>query len=223
MKRSDLAATIDHTLLGPKSTRQGVATLCEEAIRHGVASACVDPCFASWAKAKLGQGPVKLCVVIGFPSGMSRPDVKAFEARRAIEDGADELDMVINVPALLDGRTDDLVDDIRAVCDVARDADRSILVKVILETALLTDDMKVAGARAAMEAGADFVKTSTGFGPGGATLEDVALLRATVGSTMGVKASGGIREYDTAVAMIGAGATRLGASRTVSILEGATA
>jgi len=223
MKRQELAKFIDHTILGPKATREGVQILCEEAVQQETASACVDPCYARLAKETLGSSSVKLCVVIGFPSGMTSTEAKAFEATKAIADGADELDMVVNVAALTDGEDDYVIDDIRAVCDVAKSASRPVAVKVILETALLTDAEKERGARLAVEAGADFVKTSTGFGPGGATLEDVALLRKTVGPDVGVKASGGVRDYETAMAMIDAGASRVGASRTIAILEGAKA
>jgi len=221
MKRSDLAKHIDHTLLGPKATRAGVETLCEEAKLHNVASVCVDPYYVETARAALGESDVLLCTVIGFPNGMTTPEVKAFESKQAIEQGADELDMVVNVSALKNGDEKAVLGDIRAVVDAAASAPRHVEVKVILETALLTDNEKRLGARLVKEAGAHFVKTSTGFGPGGATLEDVALLRETVGQEMGVKAAGGIRDYETAVAMIEAGASRIGASRTLSILEGA--
>jgi len=223
MKRSELAGRIDHTILGPKTTREGVRILCQEAVQHATASACVDPCYARIANEVLGGSSVKLCVVIGFPSGMTSTQAKAFEAKQAIADGADELDMVVNVGALTDKEDDYVREDIAAVCQVAKAADRPVHVKVILETALLTDEEKARGARLAVEAGADFVKTSTGFGPGGATVEDVALLRRTVGPDVGVKASGGIRDFETAMAMIEAGASRIGASRTIAILEGAEA
>jgi len=221
MKRKELASRIDHTILGPKATREGVRILCEEAVSHGAASACVDPCYAMLAKGFLASSPVKLCVVVGFPSGMATTEAKAFEAQKAIADGADELDMVVNVAALTDRQDNYVRADIAAVCDVAKAAPRPVHIKVILETALLTDEEKERGARIAVEAGANFVKTSTGFGPGGATVEDIALLRQTVGPDIGVKASGGIRDYATAIAMIEAGASRIGASRTVAILEGA--
>jgi len=223
MRRDELAKRIDHTLLGPTASRAAVATLCEEAVRVGAASACVNPCHAAIVRDAVKGTPVKVCIVIGFPHGMATTAAKAAEARDAITTGADELDMVINVAALKDSDHDFVRADIAAVCDAARAADRPVTVKVILETALLTDDEKVAGAMLAKKAGADFVKTSTGFGPGGATVEDVALLRKTVGAEMGVKASGGIRDYETAAAMIDAGATRIGASRTLAILDGADA
>jgi deoxyribose-phosphate aldolase len=221
MKRAELAQRIDHTLLGPKATREGVETLCQEALEVGAASVCVDPCFAGVAHEIVKGSPVKVCIVIGFPSGMTTSEAKAFEAKQAMDAGAEELDMVVNVGALTSGDHDTVRRDIEAVCRVAHAARPKATVKVILETALLSDDEKVAGAKITKEAGADFVKTSTGFGPGGATVEDVALLRKTVGNDTGVKAAGGIRDYETAIAMLDAGATRIGASRTLAILDGA--
>ncbi len=223
MKRAELAKRIDHTLLGPTATKEAVRRLCEEAAEYGVASACVNPCHVELVRDCLKDSGVKTCAVIGFPHGMSTSETKAFEAQKAIASGADELDMVINVGALKEGDYAVVTEDIRAVCLAAEKAPRPVHVKVILETALLTDEEKVAGAILAKAAGADFVKTSTGFGPGGATVEDVALLRATVGKEMGVKAAGGIRDAETAIAMIEAGADRIGASRTGAILEGAEA
>ena len=219
LSRSELAKRIDHTLLGPTATNQGVQKLCEEAVQYGVASVCVNPCHAALAKGFLADSEVLLCVVIGFPHGMSIKETKAFEAQKAIAAGADEVDMVINVAALQEGDFAVVEDDIRAVCAVAEKAPKPVHVKVILETALLTEEKKVAGAILTKSAGAQFVKTSTGYGPGGATLEDVALLRKTVGDEMGVKAAGGIRDAVTAQAMIDAGASRIGASRTVEILD----
>ena len=221
MRRSELAGRIDHTLLGPTATRDEVVSVCNEAVQVAAAAVCVNPCHAVLARDTLAGSRIKLCIVIGFPHGMTTSTIKVTEAREAIAAGADELDMVINVAALKEGAHDAVRDEIREVCNVARGADRPVAVKVILETALLTDAEKVAGAKLAKEAGANFVKTSTGFGPGGATVEDVALLRETVGEDMGVKASGGIRNYESAVAMIEAGASRIGASRTLAILEGA--
>jgi len=221
MKRSELAKTIDHTLLGPAASTESVRSLCAEARQMNVASVCVNPCHVALVSGLLEGSSVKACAVIGFPHGMTASAAKAFEAEEAIAAGADELDMVINVGALKEGNVAFVENDIQAVCTVAKAASRPVSVKVILETALLTDAEKVEGARLVKSAGADYVKTSTGFASGGATVEDVALLRRTVGPKMGVKAAGGIRDYDTAVAMIEAGATRLGASRTASILEGA--
>jgi deoxyribose-phosphate aldolase len=220
MQRAELAKYIDHTVLGPTATQARVRTLCEEAVRAQVAAVCVNPCHAALARECLGDSSVKLCVVIGFPHGMEMDEVKAFEAKKAIAAGVDELDMVINVAALKDGDFGAVERDIRGVCAAAGTAPRPVSVKVILETALLTDEEKVAGAILAKAAGAQYVKTSTGFGPGGATVEDVALLRKTVGDEMGVKAAGGIRDAKTALAMIEAGADRIGASQTLTILDG---
>jgi len=219
LTRKELAKRIDHTLLGQTATKDGVRRLCDEAKQYGTASVCVNPCHAALAKSCLGDSDVLLCVVIGFPHGMSTHETKAFEAQKAIAVGADELDMVINVAALKEGDYATAEADIRAVCAAADKAAKPVSVKVILETAQLTDEEKVAGAILAKSAGAQFVKTSTGFGPGGATVEDIALLRKTVGEVMGVKAAGGIRDAATAQAMIDAGASRIGASRTVEILN----
>jgi len=221
MKRAELAKRIDHTLLGPTATKEAVRKLCEEAIQYGVASACVNPCHVELVRNCLKDSEVKTCAVVGFPHGMSTSETKAFEAQKAIAAGADELDMVINVAALKEGDYAAVTEDIRGVCIAAEKAPRPVTVKVILEMALLTEEEKVAGATLAKAAGAHYVKTSTGFGPGGATVEDVALLRATVGNDMDVKAAGGIRDLEAAVAMIEAGADRIGASRTGTILEGA--
>lgn len=223
MKRNELAKAIDHTLLGPTASEDGVRTLCEEAAAFGVASVCVNPCHVALACELLKTSEVKVCAVIGFPHGQTTTKVKAFEATDAIARGADELDMVINIAALKSGNHQAVEDDIRAVCEAAEDADKPVSVKVIIETAFLTDEEKETGAVLTRAAGADYVKTSTGFGPGGATVEDVALLRRAIGPDHGVKAAGGIRDYETALAMIEAGATRIGASRTAAILEGAEA
>ena len=219
LTRKEMAKRIDHTLLGQTATKDGVRKLCEEAIQYGTASVCVNPCHAELAKSCLGDSDVLLCVVIGFPHGMSTAEIKAFEAQKAVAAGADELDMVVNVAALKEGDYPTAEADIRAVCAAAGKAPRPVTVKVILETAQLTDDEKVAGAILTKSAGAQFVKTSTGFGPGGATTADVALLRKTVGDDMGVKAAGGIRDAAAVQAMIDAGASRIGASRTVEILS----
>ena len=219
LSKSELAKRIDHTILGPTASKDGVKKLCEEAVQYEVASVCVNPCHAALAKSYLGDSEVLLCVVVGFPHGMSTQETKAYEAQKAIADGADELDMVVNVAALKEGDLALVEDDIRAVCAEAGKAPRPVAVKVILEMALLTEEEKVAGAILTKSAGAQFVKTSTGFASGGATLEDVKLLRKTVGEEMGVKAAGGIRDAATAQAMIDAGASRIGASRTVEILD----
>ena len=221
MHRTELAKRIDHTLLGPTASAEAVVRLCEEALEFGVAAACVNPCHVELVRERLGDSDVRTCAVIGFPHGMNAAATKAFEAQKAVAAGADELDMVINVAALKEGNYAAVIGDIRGVCEAAQKAPRPVCVKVILEMALLTEEEKVAGATLAKAAGAHYVKTSTGFGPGGATVEDVKLLRATVGPRMGVKAAGGIRDYETAVAMIDAGADRIGASRTAEILAGA--
>lgn len=217
LKTSQLAALIDHTLLSPTTAAQDIDTLCDQAAEFGTASVCIQPLWVQRAAARLADSTVKTCTVIGFPTGAHTPEVKAFEAARAISDGADELDMVIDQAAALSSDTAQLTSDITAVVDAAKDHD--VIVKVIIETASLTDQAKLVACKAAVQAGADFVKTSTGFGPGGATVEDVALLRNTVGNDLGVKASGGIRTREDAVTMLKAGATRLGASSTYTILS----
>jgi deoxyribose-phosphate aldolase len=220
MDRRELASYIDHTLLGPAATRAAVKQLCKEAVQWGVAAVCVDPRHAGLAHQQVAGSPVKVCVVVGFPHGTSTTAAKAFEAEEAVAAGADEVDMVIPVGALKEGDFAAVREDVAAVCAAARRAGRPVAVKVILETCLLTDDEKRRGAELAVSAGADYVKTSTGFGAAGATTSDVALLRRAVGPEVGVKAAGGIRDTATALAMIEAGATRIGASRTGDILSG---
>ena len=207
---------IDHTLLKADASQEQIETLIEEAKKYDFASVCVNPTWVSFAAQALKATDVKVCTVIGFPLGANTPELKAFETSDAIQNGADEVDMVINIGALK-SRNFDLVErDIRAVVEAAK----GTLVKVIIETCLLTDDEKVKACQIAQKAGADFVKTSTGFSTGGATVEDVALMRKTVGPDMGVKASGGARSYEDALAFIKAGATRIGASSGVAIMEG---
>ncbi|MCG7330773.1 deoxyribose-phosphate aldolase [Streptococcus cristatus] len=207
---------IDHTLLKPDASQEQIETLIEEAKKYDFASVCVNPTWVSFAAQALKATDVKVCTVIGFPLGANTPELKAFETSDAIQNGANEVDMVINIGALK-SRNFDLVErDIRAVVEAAK----GTLVKVIIETCLLTDDEKVKACQIAQKAGADFVKTSTGFSTGGATVEDVALMRKTVGPDMGVKASGGARSYEDALAFIKAGATRIGASSGVAIMEG---
>src|ERR687883_1607059 len=213
----DWASLIDHTLLKPEATEDDIKRLCEEAARYHFASVCVNPTWVRAAACHLRGTDVPVCTVIGFPLGATLPDVKAYEARRAILDGARELDMVINVGALKSG-DDCLVEhDIRSVAEVAHEYDA--ICKVIIETALLSDDEKVRACLAAKKAGADFVKTSTGFSKGGATVADVALMRRTVGSELGVKASGGVKGLEDARKMVEAGATRIGASVGVKIAQ----
>lgn len=212
-----IAPIVDHTLLKPNATQEEVGKLCAEAKTYCFASVCVNPTYVALAAQLLKGSGVKVCTVIGFPLGSSTPTVKAIEARDAIANGADEIDMVINVGALKSGNDGLVKDDIQAV----RDATRGRVLKVILETSLLSDDEKVRACRMSKEVGADFVKTATGFGPGGATVADVALMRKTVGPLMGVKASGSIRDTLTAQQMIEAGATRLGTSASVGIVTDA--
>jgi deoxyribose-phosphate aldolase len=214
----DIAKYIDHTLLRPDATFDQITKLCHEAREFGFASVCINPCYVRHCAGLLRGSSAKVCTVIGFPLGANVTETKALEARRAIRDGATEIDMVINVGALKSGRDDLVYRDIRAVVEAAMDG--GAICKVILETAMLTDDEKTRGCQAARRARADFVKTSTGFGPGGATADDVALMsRAVSGTKMGVKASGGIRNYEDAEKMIRAGATRIGASAGVRIVK----
>lgn len=211
----DWASLIDHTLLRPDASIEDIRQLCNEAREFGFASVCVNPAWVREATLQLKGSGVPVCTVIGFPLGATLPDVKAFEARRSIFNGAREVDMVINLGALKSGDDCAVEDDIRAVVEAAHEND--VLCKVIIETALLTDEEKVRACIAAKNAGADFVKTSTGFAKGGATVHDVALMRHTVGNALGVKASGGVKGIEDARAMFEAGATRIGASVGVKI------
>jgi deoxyribose-phosphate aldolase len=217
-----VASLIDHTLLKPEATGTDIQRLCDEARRHRFFSVCVNPSYVRQAASLLRGSSVKVCCVVGFPLGAQPAETKALEARRAIREGAREIDMVVNIGALK-GREDALVlKDIRSVVEACKDG-RAIC-KVILETSLLNDDEKVRGCELSMKAGADYVKTSTGFGPGGATAADVALMSRTVASKkLGVKAAGGIRSYADLVKMVEAGATRVGSSSSVKILEEALA
>ncbi len=212
-----LAHMIDHTLLKPDATQDQIAQLCYEARKYRFASVCVNPANVKLCTQLLKDSDVPVCAVIGFPLGATSTEVKVFEAQQVIRDGATEVDMVINVGALK-SKDYELVE--RDVASIARacHAGNAIL-KVIIEAALLTDEEKVVACQLAKVAGADFVKTSTGFGPGGATLEDVALMRRVVGPTMGVKAAGGIHTYEEAQQMIAAGASRIGASASVKIMQ----
>ena len=212
-----LASMIDHTLLKPDATRADVETLCREAAQFCFASVCVNPNWVPLCRELLRDSGVKVCTVIGFPSGAHAPDVKAYEARRAVEQGAEEIDMVINIGALKSKDYALVEQDIRGVVQAGG---RNTVVKVILETSLLTREEKIMACSLAKAADADFVKTSTGFGGGGATVEDIQLMRETVGPEMGVKASGGVRTRDDAEKLVAAGATRLGASAGVKIVRG---
>ncbi|MGO1319995.1 MAG: deoxyribose-phosphate aldolase [Galactobacter sp.] len=217
---ADLAGYIDHTLLKPEASREQILNLCAEADRYGFASVCVNPVWVTTAAEALKDSASKTCTVIGFPLGAGTTATKVFEATKAADDGADELDMVIDIAAARAGDREALVRDIRAVAEVAHAKDK--LLKVIIETCLLDHDAKVLACEASVEAGADFVKTSTGFNGPGANVDDVALMRATVGPDLGVKASGGVRSREDALAMVAAGATRIGASSGIAIVEGGT-
>ncbi|MFZ4451977.1 deoxyribose-phosphate aldolase [Salibacterium aidingense] len=216
---SSLASMIDHTLLKPESTLEQVLQLCEEAETHQFASVCINPSMVPAAYEALKDTKVKVCTVIGFPLGATLTSVKAFEAEKAIAEGASEIDMVINIGALKSGKEKDVRSDMEAVVQAASD---KALVKVIIETVLLTEKEKEKACSLAVQAGADFVKTSTGFAGGGATLEDVKLMKRVVGGQVKVKASGGVKDEQTALAMIEAGADRLGTSSGTAIVSGQT-
>ena len=212
-----VAALIDHTLLKPDATAADIETLCREAAEHRFATVCVNPTWVALAARRLRGTGVGVCSVVGFPLGATTADVKAYETRRAIGDGASEIDMVINVGALKSGELRLVEQDIEAVASACRACGATS--KVIIEAALLSDDEKVTACTLAKAAGADFVKTSTGFGPGGATVADVALMRRVVGDAMGVKAAGGVRDLGQVQAMVAAGASRVGASAGVRIVR----
>ena len=212
-----IARLIDHTLLKPEATREQVIALCREAREHGFASVCINPYWVATAAGELAGAAVKVCTVAGFPLGANTTRVKAAETEEAVRCGAREIDMVINVGALRSGDYEVVEADIRGVVEMAHRG--GALVKTILETALLDDNQKAIACTLAKLAGADFVKTSTGFGPAGATVHDVALMRLTVGPEMGVKAAGGIRTLEDLRRMVEAGATRIGASASVKIVE----
>ncbi len=212
-----VAGAIDHTLLKADASAGDIDKLCQEAAEWKFATVCVNPTWVARAASRLRGTGVGICSVVGFPLGATTPDVKQYEARRAIFDGATEVDMVINVGALKSGDVRTVTEDIRAVVSACREC--SVTSKVIIETALLTDEEKVTACTLAKAAGADYVKTSTGFGPGGATAADVALMRRVVGAEMGVKASGGVRDLEQVRAMVAAGATRIGASAGVRIVR----
>lgn len=213
----NLAKMIDHTQLKPDTLKEKITQICKEAKEHNFASVCVNPHWVSYCAELLEGTDVKVCTVIGFPLGATTKETKAFETKQAIEKGATEVDMVINIGELKSGNKELVQQDIEAV---VREAEGKAIVKVIIETSLLSEDEKVVASELAKAAGADFVKTSTGFSGGGATVEDISLMRKTVGPDMGVKASGGVRDYEGAKAMIEAGATRIGASSGIAIVNG---
>ena len=212
-----IASMIDHTLLKPEATQKEIEQLCEEAIKHNFASVCINPSYVSFCFDKIKSSSVRVCTVIGFPLGATTTQTKVTEAEEAVKNGCEELDMVINVGKLKDKDYNFIFNDVKSVADLAKKY--MCKLKVILETCLLTDEEKVAACLISKEAGADFVKTSTGFSKEGATVHDVALMKYIVGDNLGVKASGGIRTYDDAVNMINAGASRLGASAGVKIIS----
>jgi len=212
----EVASLIDHTLLRPEATQHDIEVLCREALDFKFANVCINPTWVTLAARLLEGSGVGVCAVVGFPLGATTPDVKACEARRAIADGAREIDMVINIGALKSGNRDDVQRDIEAVTASCRES--RALSKAIIETGLLTADEKATACALAKAAGVDFVKTSTGFGPGGATTADVALIRQFVGPAMGIKAAGGIRDLAAVQAMVAAGATRIGTSAGAKIV-----
>lgn len=216
MDKKRLASYIDHTILKPDAKDEDIKKLCAEALEYKFASVCINPSFVKLAASLLRGSEVKVCTVVGFPLGATLPEVKAFEAAKAIENGAEEVDMVINIGALKSGNLDLLEQDIKAVADACNG---KALLKVIIETCLLTQEEKVAACNAAKKAGANYVKTSTGFSTSGASAEDIALMRRCVGMNIGVKASGGIRDLETALKMIESGASRIGASASVNIVN----
>ncbi|TDX52462.1 deoxyribose-phosphate aldolase [Orenia marismortui] len=220
MDNKELAAMIDHTILNADAQEKDIKLKCQEALEYEFASVCVNPTFVSVVNKELEGSNVKVCTVIGFPLGESTTETKVFEARNAIKNGADEIDMVINIGAIKSGAWDIVRDDIKSVVHSAKG---KAIVKVIIETCYLTDEEKRKACEVSKEAGADFVKTSTGFGTGGATVEDIKLMREVVGDKMGVKASGGVRSKEDAMKMIEAGATRIGASSGIAIVTGGTA
>ena len=212
-----IANMIDHTVLKAFSTKEDVIKICKEARDNGFFSVCINPTHIELVKKELEGSDVKVCTVIGFPLGANTPEVKAFETKDAIAKGADEVDMVINIGALKDKNYDLVYEDIKAVVDAAN---KEALVKVIIETCYLTDEEKKIACELAVKDGTDYVKTSTGFGTGGSTPEDIKLMRETVGTEIGVKASGGVRNTKDAIAVIEAGASRIGASASVAIING---
>ena len=217
MNNNKIANIIDHTVLKATATKEDVVNVCNEAKENNFFSVCINPTHIELVKKELEGSNVKVCTVIGFPLGANTPEVKAFETKDAIAKGADEVDMVINIGALKDKNYDLVERDIKAVVDAA---DKKALVKVIIETCYLTDDEKKIACELAVKAGTDYVKTSTGFGTGGSTPEDIKLMRDTVGPEIGVKASGGVRSIKDADAVVNAGASRIGASSSVAIVNG---
>jgi len=220
LSKEELAKLIDSTVVKAAATKNEIENLCKEAAKYGFQCAVVNAVYVKFAAKLLEGANVKVCSTVGFPFGVSLPEIKALEAVKAVEDGAEELDMVMNLSAMKSGDYDTVKQDIAAVVDVKRLA-KEVIVKVIIETPYLTTDEKITACKLVKEAGADFVKTATGFFGKGATIEDVRLMRQTVGANMGVKAAGGIRSYNDVMAMIEAGANRIGTSTAVAIINGA--
>ena len=219
LAKDEMARFIDHTLLKPAATREDIKHLCQEALDFNFYSVCVNPVYVSFASKILEGSDVKVCCVVGFPFGANVSEVKAFEAEKAILDGADEIDMVINLGALKSGDLKEVRKDIKGVVRKAKLAHKEVKVKVIIETGLLSDEEKVIASKLVKDSGADFVKTSTGINSTGATIQDIILLRNSVGLEFGVKASGGIRSYEAAINLIDAGASRLGTSSGIKIIN----
>lgn len=207
---------IDHTALKPNTNKESILKLIAEAKTYDFASVCVNPCWVALAHQEFKNTDIKVCTVIGFPLGANTTEVKVFETKDAIEKGAQEIDMVINIAMLKDKEYDYVENEIHQIVEAAKD---KAIVKIIIETCLLTDEEKIKACELSQKAGADFVKTSTGFSTGGATVHDIALMRKTVGAEMGVKASGGVHTHEEALAMVEAGATRIGASAGVKLLK----
>lgn len=216
MTIKSIESYIDHTILKSDASLNDISTLCREAIENNFASVCINPCFVPMAKSLLKESDVKVCTVIGFPLGATTSKSKAFEAKEAIENGASEIDMVINIGMLKSGDLEYVKNDIKCV---AKECTGKAILKVIIETALLTNEEKISVCNISKEAGADFVKTSTGFSTGGATVEDVMLMKSVVGDKLKVKASGGVRTYEDAEKMIKVGADRIGTSKSINILQ----
>lgn len=219
VNKNEIAKMIDHTILKAVATEEDITKLCQEALEYGFASVCINPYFVPLAAKELANAEVKVCTVIGFPLGCNTTATKVKETQAAVKDGAQEVDMVINIGALKQGNQELVLNDIAAVVKAAKEVNSAAIVKVIIETCYLNRAEKVVACQLAKQAGADFVKTSTGFGTGGATAEDIALMREVVGPEIGVKASGGIKNSDDVLAMIQAGANRIGASAGVDIIK----
>jgi len=221
MKKTELARYIDSTILKPEALESDIIALCNDAKKYNFKAVCISPCYVKAAKNILADTKISVCTVIGFPHGLNTQETKIFEGLDAILNGANELDIVVNNSNTKSKRFDLIEKELKAFCKKMKETKSGIIIKVIIETAILSDDEKIELAKIVKNSGADFVKTSTGFAKGGATIEDIKLLRKTVGDDFLIKASGGIRDYETAMNMINAGANRLGVSAAIAIVEGA--